>query len=120
MNSLLLKYPKETLSLLKEWNRSRIRWKRRASIVTFTREIAKSGKFTDEVIQLSENLIWDKEDIVQKGFVNVFRLKQDLFTESYIGLIFTDKELTEFEGSPVSDYNRVGGVDGRFKFWNNY
>jgi len=62
----------------------------------------------------------EEEDIVQKGFVNVFRLKQDLFTESYIGLIFTDKELTEFEGSPVSDYNRVGGVDGRFKFWNNY
>jgi hypothetical protein len=62
----------------------------------------------------------EEEDIVQKGFVNVFRLKQDLFTESYIGLIFTDKELREFEGISVSDYNRVGGVDGLFKFWNNY
>jgi hypothetical protein len=62
----------------------------------------------------------EEEEIVQKGFVNVFRLRQDLFTESYIGLIFTDKELTEFEGMPISDYNRVGGVDGRFKFWNNY
>ena len=62
----------------------------------------------------------EEEEIVQKGFVNVFRLKQDLFTESYIGLIFTDKELREFEGIPVSDYNRVGGVDGNFKFLNNY
>jgi len=62
----------------------------------------------------------EEEEIVQKGFVNVFRLKQDLFTESYIGLIFTDEELREFEGIPVSDYNRVGGVDGNFKFLNNY
>ncbi|MGB3861264.1 MAG: DUF5916 domain-containing protein, partial [Candidatus Aminicenantaceae bacterium] len=62
----------------------------------------------------------DEEDIVQKGFINVFRLKQDLFTESYIGLLFTDKELRESEGISISDYNRVGGVDGAFKFWNNY
>ncbi|MGD2072413.1 MAG: DNA alkylation repair protein, partial [Candidatus Thorarchaeota archaeon] len=26
-----------------------------------------SGEFTDQVIQLCENLIWDEEDIVQKG-----------------------------------------------------
>ncbi len=62
----------------------------------------------------------EEDDIVQKGFVNVFRLKQDLFSESYIGLIFADKELTESEGIPISDYNRVGGMDGHFKFWNNY
>ncbi len=62
----------------------------------------------------------EEEEIVQKGFVNVFRLRQDLFTESYIGLIFADKELREFEGIAISDYNRVGGVDGHFKFLNNY
>ncbi len=62
----------------------------------------------------------EEDDIIQKGLVNVFRLKQDLFTESYIGLIFTDKEVRESEGIPVSDHNRVGGVDGLFKFWNNY
>ena len=62
----------------------------------------------------------EEDDIVRKGFVNVFRMKQDLFTESHIGLIFTDIELTESEGISVSDYNRVGGVDGLFKFWNNY
>ncbi len=62
----------------------------------------------------------DEDDIVQKGFINVFRLKQDLFTESYIGLIITDKEISKSGGASISDYNRVGGVDGHFKFWNNY
>lgn len=67
MQPLLWQYRKETLELLGEWSRSPIRWKRRASVVAFVRKAAKSGEFTDEVIQLCENLIWDEEDIVQKG-----------------------------------------------------
>jgi 3-methyladenine DNA glycosylase AlkD len=64
---LLLKFRKEMLSLLGDWNRSPNRFKRRASVVSFTWEIAKSGKFTEQALRLCENLIWDKEDIVRKG-----------------------------------------------------
>ncbi|MGD9347487.1 MAG: DNA alkylation repair protein [Candidatus Aminicenantes bacterium] len=67
MQPLLWSYRKETLKLLDEWSRSPIRWKRRASVVSFVRKAAKSGEFTDDVIRLCENLIWDEEDIVQKG-----------------------------------------------------
>jgi 3-methyladenine DNA glycosylase AlkD len=67
LQPLLWRYRKETLALLEEWTRSPIRWKRRASAVAFTRKAAKSGEFTEEVIHICENLIWDKEDIVQKG-----------------------------------------------------
>lgn len=42
-------------------------WKRRASVVTFTRKIWESGEFTDEALELCDNLIWDKEDYVRKG-----------------------------------------------------
>jgi 3-methyladenine DNA glycosylase AlkD len=64
---LLLKFRDETLSLLEDWNRSPNRFKRRASVVTFTWKVAESGEFTEEALQLCENLIWDKEDIVRKG-----------------------------------------------------
>jgi 3-methyladenine DNA glycosylase AlkD len=67
MQPLLWQQRKDALKLLEEWSRSPIRWKRRSSVVTFTRQAAKSGEFTDQVIQLCENLIWDEEDIVQKG-----------------------------------------------------
>jgi 3-methyladenine DNA glycosylase AlkD len=67
MQPLVVSFRKKTLKLLEEWSRSPIRWKRRASVVTFTREAAKSGEFAKEVIRLCENLIWDEEDIVQKG-----------------------------------------------------
>ncbi len=67
MQPLLRRFQKETLELLEEWSRSPIRWKRRASVVSFVRKAAQSGEFTDEVLHFCENLIDDKEDIVQKG-----------------------------------------------------
>lgn len=42
-------------------------WKRRASVVIFVRKIGESGKFTNEALAFCENLLWDKEDLVQKG-----------------------------------------------------
>lgn len=67
LQPMLRKYPKETLNLLRKWNRSENIWKRRASVVAFVRKIRGNGEFTDEVLELCENLIWDKEDLVQKG-----------------------------------------------------
>jgi len=64
---LLTKYPEETLELLRRWNSAENLWKRRASVVTFTRKIGESGEFTDEALELCDNLIWDKEDYVRKG-----------------------------------------------------
>jgi len=49
----------------------------------------------------------------KKALFNIFRLRRDLFTNSSIGFIYTDKE---FAGS----YNRVAGVDGRFRFTDKY
>ena len=67
MQPLLKAYPKETLNLLKKWNRSESLWKRRASVVVFTRRVGMNGQFTDEVLELCDNLIWDEEDMVRKG-----------------------------------------------------
>ncbi len=67
LQPLLRKYPRATLKLLRKWNKSRGLWKRRASVVTLSRRIGMSGKFTDEALELCNNLIWDKEDMVRKG-----------------------------------------------------
>ncbi len=44
---------------------------------------------------------------------NIFRMKADVFKESYIGFSLTDKEI---DGS----YNRVAAVDGQLKFSNKF
>jgi 3-methyladenine DNA glycosylase AlkD len=66
LQPLLRAYPKETMRLLRRWNKSETLWKRRASAVVFTRRIGSSGEFTDEALELCDNLVWDKEDLVRK------------------------------------------------------
>lgn len=64
---LLRKYPKQIFILLKKWNSSENMWKRRASVVAFTRKAGECGLFTDQALELCDNLVNDKEDLVQKG-----------------------------------------------------
>ncbi len=51
-----------------------------------------------------------------RGLVNIFRLKQDLYPESYVGFLLMDKETGAGWNSITQNHNRVGGVDGHFKF----
>jgi 3-methyladenine DNA glycosylase AlkD len=67
LQPVLLRHRDAVLRLLNEWNRSDNLWKRRASVVAFTRKAGASGDYVDEVLRLCENLIWDEEDLVQKG-----------------------------------------------------
>ncbi len=65
--AILFNYPKQMLDFLESWNHSPNRFKRRASVVTFINDVAKSGRFVDDALRLCENLVWDEEDIVRKG-----------------------------------------------------
>ncbi|NIR47284.1 hypothetical protein GWO43_02285, partial [candidate division KSB1 bacterium] len=49
----------------------------------------------------------------RRAVFGIARISRDIFQQSNIGLIYTDRE---FEGS----YNRVGGADGRIKFNQNW
>jgi 3-methyladenine DNA glycosylase AlkD len=64
---LLEQHTDEVIALLRRWNASENQWKRRASVVTFTRGTAESGKYVDVTLELCDNLIWDEEDLVRKG-----------------------------------------------------
>ena len=58
----------------------------------------------------------ETEGPLYHSLVNIFRLKKDLFSESYIGVIATDLETGIPAESLTANYNRVAGVDGHFKF----
>ncbi len=64
---LLDRYPNETLALHERWLTSPNQWKRRASVVTFTRKTASDGEYVDETLRFCETLMHDSEDLVQKG-----------------------------------------------------
>ncbi len=67
LQSLLHRHPLPVLALLEKWTHAENRWKRRASVVAFTRKVGASGRFTAECLRLCENLVWDRDDLVQKG-----------------------------------------------------
>ena len=62
----------------------------------------------------------DDDENSYNGMVNVFRLKRDLYSESHIGFILTDKEMGRSGSSLADNYNRVLGFDGHLKFSNYY
>ena len=74
---------------------------------------------TPSVINIS-NASESYQENLNHGMVNVFRLKHDVFSESYIGFILMDKETGEGWDSIFSNYNRIGGIDGHFKFKKYY
>jgi 3-methyladenine DNA glycosylase AlkD len=67
LQPILERMPDQVIRLLRRWNQSENKWKRRASVVTFTRKTAKNGRFIDIALELCNNLIWDREDLVRKG-----------------------------------------------------
>ncbi len=52
---------------LKKWARSENRWLRRASAVTLIVP-ARQGKFLDDVFEIADMLLQDKDDLVLKGY----------------------------------------------------
>jgi 3-methyladenine DNA glycosylase AlkD len=60
------RYP-EYIEELKRWTRSGNRWMRRAAAVSLIVP-AKRGKYLDDVIEIADLLLTDKEDMVQKGY----------------------------------------------------
>ncbi len=67
LQPLLWRHTDEILQLLEKWTRSDNRWKKRASVVAFVRKAGESGEFVDHLLGLCETLIWDDDDLVQKG-----------------------------------------------------
>ena len=67
MQPLLREHTNETKQLIQKWNNSDHLWKKRASVVTFTRKIGAEGIYVDFLLELCDNLIWDKEDLVRKA-----------------------------------------------------
>lgn len=67
LREVLFKHPEEFIRLVSRWNQDEDLWLRRASVVLFTRKVAKSGKFNDVALKFCDNLIYDQEDLVLKG-----------------------------------------------------
>ena len=67
VHDLLVQYPEQTLKLITRWSMAKSPWKRRASMVAFTKAIRKSGNFIEEMLLVSQTLLDDPEELVKKA-----------------------------------------------------
>jgi 3-methyladenine DNA glycosylase AlkD len=66
IGAFIEKYP-GFIENLKDWAKSENRWLKRASAVTLILP-ARKGDFLDDVLEISDILLKDKDDLVQKGY----------------------------------------------------
>lgn len=66
MGSFLERYP-GFVENIKTWSHSQNRWVKRASAVSFIIP-ARKGQFQKEIFEIADNLLLDKDDMVQKGY----------------------------------------------------
>lgn len=64
---ILERHERELIDLMGRWNAHEDRWLRRASVVLFTRKVAKSKSFKDVAVQHCNTLLHDDEHLVQTG-----------------------------------------------------
>lgn len=67
LKDILEAHEAEFLRLLKAWNSDDDLWLRRASVVIFTRKVAKSGKYKDVALAHCGTLLHDPEHLAQTG-----------------------------------------------------
>lgn len=77
VGDLISKYP-EKVNVLYKWAKSNNRWMRRAAAVSLIVP-AKKGKFLKDAFRISDMLLMDKDDMVQKGYG--WLLKEESRTE---------------------------------------
>ncbi|MFA5383484.1 MAG: DNA alkylation repair protein [Eubacteriales bacterium] len=66
VGSLIEKFP-ESLKEIKSWTRSKNRWLKRAAAVSLIIP-AKKGKHLADIFEIADDLLPDKDDMVQKGY----------------------------------------------------
>ncbi|WP_111708477.1 DNA alkylation repair protein [Lutibacter citreus] len=89
IGSFIMMYP-DFLDNLKKWTASKNLWKRRAAAVSLIVP-AKKGLFHNDIIQISDFLLLDEEDLVQKGYGWVLKVTSQVNEQLIFDYIMANK-----------------------------
>ena len=84
-------YP-EYLSRLKKFTSSKNRWMRRASAVTLIVP-ARKGKFLNDIFEIADKLLVDKDDLVQKGYGWMLKVASQSHQEKVFDYVIKNKKI---------------------------
>jgi 3-methyladenine DNA glycosylase AlkD len=84
-------YP-EYITLLKEFARSENRWMRRASAVTLIIP-ARKGKFLNDILDIADILLSDKDDLVRKGYGWMLKAASEYHQQAIYDYVIKNKSV---------------------------
>jgi 3-methyladenine DNA glycosylase AlkD len=85
------RYP-EYLNELKKWTKSKNRWVRRASAVTLIIP-ARKGKFLNDILEIADSLLLDKDDLVQKGYGWMLKASSQFYPNEIFKFVLSRKSI---------------------------
>ncbi len=89
MGELILKYP-TLLPKLIDFTNSENKWMKRAAAVSLIIP-AKKGLFFKEIIQIADNLLTDKDDMVQKGYGWLLKVASSVYQKEVFEYVQSHK-----------------------------
>jgi 3-methyladenine DNA glycosylase AlkD len=90
VGTLVEMYP-DLISGLKSWARSTKRWVKRAAAVSLIVP-ARRGKFPEEIFEIADILLYDSDDMVQKGYGWMLKAASQAHQERVFDYIMSKKE----------------------------
>ncbi len=90
IGAFIERYP-QYLKNLKQWAKSENRWLRRASAATLIIP-AKQGKFLEDVLEIADILLQDKDDLVQKGYGWMLKAASQRHQKEVFDYVMRNKE----------------------------
>lgn len=82
-------YP-EYLSELKKWTKSKNRWVKRASAVSLIVP-ARKGQFLKDIFEISDHLLLDPDDMVQKGYGWLLKVASQIHQQEIFDYVMKNK-----------------------------
>lgn len=91
VGAFVVKYP-EYVSELKKWAKSPNRWMRRASAVTLIIP-ARKGLFLNDIFEITDILLVDTDDLVQKGYGWMLKAASEAYTDQILDFVIARKAI---------------------------
>lgn len=82
----------EYIVKLKDWTTSHNRWLRRASSVTLIIP-ARKGKFLNEILEIADILLLDKDDLAQKGYGWMLKAASEANQQEIVDYVIKNKSI---------------------------
>lgn len=91
VGDFIQKYP-EYIEELKRWARSENRWVKRAAAVSLIIP-ARRGKFLDDIFEIANILLLDRDDMVQKGYGWMLKVASQAHQEEVFNYVMAHKSV---------------------------